>query len=97
YLSKNNHLCISTSRVMKSIDLKNNLNVAKTILEGVTIPGKGDSMLAAAKLEHVERVGILLNNELVDTNLSQNEINDVVSDFKIKYSDTFLKYIKKEG
>ena len=82
---------------MKSTDLKNNLNVAKTILEGVTIPGKGDSMLAAAKLEHVERVGILLNNELMDTSLSQNEINDVVSDFKIKYSDTFLKYIKKEG
>jgi hypothetical protein len=81
---------------MENENFKKNLNVAKAILEGVKIPGKGDSMLAAAKLDHVERVGILLNNELVDTRLSQIEINKVVCDFKIKYRDTFLKYIKKE-
>ena len=81
---------------MDTKELKENLEIAETILKGVKIPRKGDSMLAAAKLNHVERVGILLNNKLVDTRLSQMEIDDVVRDFKIKYSDTFLKYIKKE-
>lgn len=81
---------------MDTKELKENLEIAKAILEGVKIPGKKDSMLAAAKLDHVERLGILLNDELVDTRLSQLEINNIVREFKMKYSDTFLKYIKKE-
>ena len=77
--------------------LKENIIAAEAILKGITIPGKRDSMLVAAKFDHVEQVGILLNNELVITSLAQNEINDVVRDFKTKYNDTFLPYIKKEG
>jgi len=82
---------------MDNEKLKENLKFAEEILKKIKIPGKKDSMLAAAKLGHVERLGILLNDTLVNTSLSQQEINEVVRDFKIKYSDTFLKYIKKEG
>lgn len=82
---------------MDNEKLKENLKFAEEILKKIKIPGKKDSMLAAAKLDHVERLGILLNDTLVNTSLSQQEINEVVRDFKIKYSDTFLKYIKKEG
>lgn len=83
---------------MEESEYKERLEIAKAILENVNIPGKKDSMLAAAKGEHVDRVGTLLNNILVDTRLSQTEINDAVNRFKEQYKNTFLKFVpeKKE-
>ena len=74
-----------------------NLKIAEEILKNIKIPGKGDSMLAAAKLNHVKRIGILLNNALVLTRLSQAEIDDVVTKFKEAYEKNFLKFIQNEG
>jgi len=82
---------------MDNKDLKENLKVAEEILKNVNIPGKKDSMLAAAKINHVEKLGVVLNDTLINTCLSQAEINEVVTEFKKKYSDTFLKFIQKEG
>ena len=76
---------------------KENFKAAEEILKKIKIPGKKDSMLAAAKLNHVQRIGILLNDTLVDTRLSQSEINEVVTEFKGKYENNFLKFIQKEG
>ena len=82
---------------MDSKELENNLKTAEEILKNVSIPGKKDSMLRAAKSNHVEQVGILLNDLLINTNLSQAEIDVIVKDFKTKYEDTVLKFIKKGG
>jgi hypothetical protein len=82
---------------MNEENSKENFKAAEEILKGIKIPGKKDSMLAAAKLNHVQRIGVLLNDTLVDTRLSQSEINEVVTEFKEKYENTFLKFIQKEG
>jgi hypothetical protein len=82
---------------MDDEQFKENLKVAKEILDALQMPGKKDSMLAAAKADHIERVGILLNDILVTTGLSQEEIDSVVIDFKERYRNTFLKFIQKEG
>lgn len=83
--------------MMKEKEFKENLEAAKQILDGINIPGKKDSMLAAAKTEHIERLGGILNNILIQTRLAQHEIDDVVTDFKKQYKNTFLKFIQKEG
>lgn len=82
---------------MDDEQFKANLQAAKEILDSLHMPGKKDSMLAAAKTDHVERVGILLNDILVSTSLSQEEIDEVVLNFKERYRNTFLKFIQKEG
>jgi len=81
---------------MEKEEFEKNIDIAKGILEGISIPGKKDSMLAAAKSSHVERMGILLNDTLVRTEfLSQGEIDVVVHEFKETYSDAFLKFVQK--
>jgi len=82
---------------MKQQELKENLKVAEEILKQINIPGKKDSMLAAAKNDHVIKVGILLNNILSKTCLVQHDIDEIVTDFKEQYKNTFLKFMSKEG
>lgn len=74
----------------------NDLKIVEEILTNIKIPGKKDSMLAAAKLNHIENLGILLNNILTNTCLVQHEIDDVVNEFKKKYEENFLKFIQKK-
>jgi len=81
---------------MDDKELTERLKIAEAILKNINIPGKKDSMLAAAKGEHIERVGTLLNNVLIETSLSQVEINDVVNEFKEQYKNTFLKFITEK-
>jgi hypothetical protein len=80
---------------MDNKELIDNLKIAEEILKNIKIPGKKDSMLLAAKTNHIENVGKLLNNILVNTSLSQQEIDIVVNEFKEKYESTFLKFIQK--
>jgi len=82
---------------MNKTDVENNLKVAEEILKNITIPGKKDSMLSAAKVNHVEKVGTLLNEILSKTCLTELEIKSVVTEFKEGYNNTFLKFIQKEG
>lgn len=82
---------------MNKIDAEDNLKVAEEILKKINIPGKKDSMLSAAKVNHIEDVAILLNKILSKTCLTEPEIKSVVTEFKEGYGSTFLKFIQKEG
>ena len=81
-----------------SDDLKNiaeNLKAAEEILRNINIPGKKDSMLAAAKIKHVEDIGNILKTILDDyDDIKYKEA--IVDRFKDTYSKHVLKFIKGE-
>ena len=81
-----------------SDDLKNiadNLKAAEEILKNISIPGKKDSMLKAAKIKHVEDIGNLLKTILDDYEDIQFK-EAIVERFKDAYSKHVLKFIKGE-
>lgn len=72
-----------------------NLKAAEEILKNINIPGKKDSMLKAAKIKHVEDIGVLLKTILDD--YEDIKFKDtIIERFKTSYSKYVLKFIKGE-
>lgn len=76
-------------------NIADNLKAAEEILKNISIPGKKDSMLKAAKIKHVEDIGTLLKTILDD--YDDIKYKDAIVDrFKEAYSKHVLKFIKGE-
>lgn len=70
------------------------LKAAELLLKDIKIPGKKDSMLNAAKHNHIDEVGNLLLDLLSkDKILASEVIANIVEDFKKEYNKKFLKIL----
>lgn len=71
--------------------MNDDLRIVEEILKNIKIPEARDSMLAAAKRNHMEDVIKILRKILED----EKDTDTIIKKFKEEYENIFLRAIKK--